>query len=114
MEDFVVGSGIAIAYYLTIIGFIIMGLSFVLGTAMDLKKSLPFVIGILVMVGLFFAFYSSQGGEIPSYVSQAKIAKDGLTGGVMKFVSAGIILSLILTVGAFVFMLLDMVVSFFK
>jgi len=114
MEDFVIGTGIPIAYYLTIACGILMLLSFLIGTVTNIKSSWPFAVGIILLAVLFFAFYSSQGGDIPSYVSQAKIAKDGLTAGVMKFVSAGIILSLILIVGAFIFMLLDMVVSFFK
>jgi len=118
MENFVINTAIPFAYYLTwIVGGLLL-LSMFGGVIMDMiqdyKKALPMVIGIILLLVIFFIVYSSQGGEIPVNVSQAKIAKDGLTSGIMKFVGAGIVLSVALVIGAFIFMLLDMVISFFK
>lgn len=114
MQDIIINYGVAFAYYGALLAFAILALSFLVGTFTNLKSSLPFVIGVLVMLGIFFAFYSSQSGEFPDWLTNEKINKDAITSGVLKFVGGGVILSLILIAVAAVSMFLDMVVSFFK
>jgi len=114
MEDLVIGTGVPIAYWLTVIGFGVMALSFVIGMIMNIKKSWTFMAGIIVLVVVFFALYSAANGALPSYMPDSQIAKQEITDGVMKFVGAGTLLAVGLTIGAFFFMFLDMIVSIFR
>lgn len=83
-------------------------------TATNFKKALIGIVGIAVLLGLFFIIYSSVNPAADSAPVLAEVEKFDVTESQSKFISGGIITTVVLLGLAFVTFIVFEVINFFR
>jgi len=95
MEDFIVNTGIPAAVILTLVAAGLAVLFSVLQSLFNPKQAIKSIISIAVLLGIIFLVYSTASGDTAGTVFEKATYAD-VTPGLLKYVSTGIIVSLIL------------------
>ena len=106
--------GIYATVALIVIAFVAWLLFGLINAASQPKNALKGIIGIAVLVGIFFIIYSISAANAPGTPLQIVIEKFDISDGISKYVSAAIGTSLVLLAGALLSFVLTSVVRFFR
>ena len=113
MESFLVNQGIWLALLFVMICALLIVAFTIFHTAVNLsfspKDTVKSILGFVVFFVILLIIYMMASGDTGGIFQ-----KFGLTSGQMKLVEGGILAGLLFTVGAFIFMVIDAILSFVR
>ncbi len=95
MEEFVVNTGIPAAVILTLVAAGLAFLFSVIQSLMSPKQAIKSIIAIALLVGIIFFVYTTASGDIAGTVFERATYAD-VTPNLLKYVTTGIVVSLVL------------------